>query len=493
MKKFLLGLLSVTAFGFISCDSHGGTEETYDKSKVNKEYMESVLASMTELDNISDELESTIALLKAELNHLSASDAEKVESAINQLEAKKGLIDDKKSALQEKVEKQLADIESGVTDEISDDIFSDISDVVNDVADVTDIVGELDVEFSNPELTSKLDSLKEAAGDWTEDSADSLENNQNINNDQAPQVAVKKVSKITISDGESVIVAEYKYDAEGRLNTLDVTGGESKYSYFYNYDRVGRIQVEIGDDFEVFEKMVFRLDSKNRVVEVLEKGESSVIEIEYDQKSGYTQSIDFGNGVSYQFEYSNGMVTEWKYVNNNYGGGGADTLPIPSDWFAHKYPNGKINIDLNMQLFNAECAYPVPFMLNTGKFGDYLVERRMISFKVNDSVPTDRLATTDNPDYTFTETVEYSEVMATDDDWNVITYEFDSEGCPVKMTNQVSIQHYSKTCTYRAGDIEFRDEETGYTLYRIELVSESEPVKGKLTTRSEITTIEYLR
>lgn len=338
----------------------------------------------------------------------------------------------------------------------------------------------VETDKANYVLRSHLLSMP--AVDWIDDKGTGQEGSADV----------KKVSRITITDRDYVTVADYFYDEKGRLNTIDITEDGSNYSMWYNYDKAGMIAIEIGDDFNIYEKIILKLDSENRVAEMLMEGEDSGIKVWYCPETGYTESIDYGNGVSYMFKYSNGMVTEWQYINENYEGG-TDALPVSSDWFAHKYPNDKINLDLNMQLFNAEFAYPVPFVQNSGKFGEYLVEKRMMNFKPTPGIPEMHGEITTDKDYVKVEIFEYMEVIGGDEDWNDVTYEFDDDGCPVEILNEVKCQKYSKTVTYKAGDILWTDEDAGVNYYSVVLDNESDPVKGEIVTYAETTVLQYLQ
>lgn len=351
---------------------------------------------------------------------------------------------------------------------------------------VTDDAGKtctVETDKANAVLRSHLLSMP--AVDWIDD--------KNNETDQEVIDNVKKVSRITITNENSVIVADYLYDENGRIDTIDITEDGDNYSMYYDYDNSGMITIEIRDDFNIYERMILQLDSENRVVEMLMEGDDSGLKVGYYPGTGYTESIDYGNGVTYMFKYSNGMVTEWQYVNENYEDG-TDTIPVSSDWFAHKYPNDKINLDLNMQLFNSSFAYPVPFVQNSGKFGEYLVEKRFSFFAATPpDIPVNRGDCTTDPDYLETEMVEYMEVIGGDDEWNVVTYEFDNDGCPVEIINEMRCQKYSKMVTYKAGDILWTDEDAGVNYYSIVLDNQSDPVKGEIVTFAETTVLQYLQ
>lgn len=337
----------------------------------------------------------------------------------------------------------------------------------------------VETDKANTVLRSSI--LNMPAVDWIDDNG----------TDQEGTANVKKVSRITITNKDYVTVADYFYDEKGRLNAIDITEDNSKYSMSYNYDKAGMIAIEIGDDFNTYEKIILKLDSENRVAEKLMEGEDSGIKLWYYPETGYVENIDYGNGVSYMFNYSNGMVSEWQYDNENYEGG-TGTILVSSDWFAHKYPNDKINLDLNMQLFNSDFAYPVPFVPNSGRFGEYLVEKRMMTFTFDPQIPIRHEITTDQ-DYFEVEIFEYMEVIGDDEDWNDITYEFDDDGCPVKILNEVKCQKYSKTVTYKAGELLYTDEDTGVNYYLVVLDNESDPVKEEIVTYTETTALQYLQ
>lgn len=334
----------------------------------------------------------------------------------------------------------------------------------------------VETDKANTVLRSHILSMP--AVDWIDDNG----------TDQEGTANVKKVSRITITNKDYVTVADYFYDEKGRLNAIDITEDNSKYSMSYNYDKAGMIAIEIGDDFNTYEKIILKLDSENRVAEMLMEGEDSGIKVWYYPETGYVENIDYGNGVSHMFNYSNGMVSEWQYDNKNYEGG-AGTILVSSDWFAHKYPNDKINLDLNMQLFNYDLAYPVPFVPNFGRFGEYLVEKRVAAFPSDPQIPIRYEQTTD-PDYFEVEIFEYMEVIG-DEDWNDITYEFDDDGCPVKILNEMKFQKYSKTVTYKAGELLYTDEDTGVNYYLVVLDNESDSVKKEIVTYTETTALQY--
>jgi hypothetical protein len=85
------------------------------------------------------------------------------------------------------------------------------------------------------------------------------------------------------------------------------------------------------------------------------------------------------------------------------------------------------------------------------------------------------------------------EVIGGDEDWNDVTYEFDDDGCPVEILNEVKCQKYSKTVTYKAGDILWTDEDAGVNYYSVVLDNESDPVKGEIVTYAETTVLQYLQ
>lgn len=252
------------------------------------------------------------------------------------------------------------------------------------------------------------------------------------NSDQIEE-KVKKVSKITITKEDGIIVATYLYDNEGRLSRINIDENGYKQYIGYNYDQPDIIQAQYGDNLMVLSESIYILDSKDRIVRKYENGET-IFDIEYNS-DGFVSSISW-NDFSETFTFSNGILSQT--TSTELEGVRQRSL---DGWFKNKYPNNKINIDLNQPIFL--YGFAVPTLVNIGRFGDYLVEKRDDDSRTIRIISTSSVSHTNNPDYTETATEEYIEPI-NDNTTSDVRYEFDSDGCSVKMISEISYQKYTQ-------------------------------------------------
>lgn len=300
------------------------------------------------------------------------------------------------------------------------------------------------------------------------------------NIDDNSQIEVKRVSKITITKEDGITVATYLYDNEGRLSRISINKNGNKYYIGYNYDQIGIIQVQYSDNLTILSESTYILDSKDRIVRKYENGET-FFDIEYNS-DGFVNSISW-NDFSKTFTFSNGILSQITST-------GLDVVSQQSleGWFKNKYPNNKINIDLNQTTFLSDFDVDIPTLVNIGRFGDYLVEKRHDASRRIGIIPMRSVSHTNNPDHTETAIAEYVEPingnMTAD-----VRYEFDNDGCPIKIISEISYQKYTQEIIYGAGDM--IDGKEG--MYEIVKISESDPVKVGTVTYTTTTEIEYLQ
>ena len=134
--------------------------------------------------------------------------------------------------------------------------------------------------------------------------------------------------------------------------------------------------------------------------------------------------------------YTNGCLTEVTW--DKYGEEDDDSMVYDSNtYYPHKYPNNRTNVDFNMFLINGEPKLEgdiVSLLVSLrmcGKFGDACVE---IGGGGIEEYFNSMIQYVNDPNYV--EHVSYSSEKINGGVWNTV-YEFDADGCPVKISYDV--------------------------------------------------------
>ena len=143
-----------------------------------------------------------------------------------------------------------------------------------------------------------------------------------------------------------------------------------------------------------------------------------------------SHSKDEGKTSSTGFMYTDGLLSA---VTD----GGDDVMPLDIErYFPHRYPNDKINVDMNMFLINGG---PQHYSLDAtlislrmcGKWSDCYIE--IGGGGIESDFVSESEYTTD-PNYN--EHVLTTRTKTNDGYWNAV-YEFDADGCPVRISYDV--------------------------------------------------------
>ena len=487
MRTFIKTCLAMAVCGILfACDGGSAYDPVAEK---NKQDVAALSNQLTDLEKVVDDLKATIDMLKQELAAMGSNSAaaQSVKELIEQLTAK-----------QENVEEFMADvqskIEAGEITSITDEVAQGLDAVITDVLEVGEAVGELDVEFSNPALNEKLESLQESLDSWVEDADKAAHGfGQPEKEDSSTSQKVKKVKKIQTKDEyyDYTMTVAFEYDAAGRITRLKESWNEGGYSgdyqYVFDYNTLRKIYIADEDGYEY----ALTLDSKDRVTKlVYAKDDIYTYAYDSDGNLKYIHDDMIDASVRFDFSYMNGALKAMAY-DIDYGSDyqSSSTLDA-SSWFSHKYPSNTINMDLNLYLLGLDADSFCYFGPNYGKVGDYFIEVCLSPYAgeipMDPGMPGDW---TDDPNYYETETRTWSQVEQ-EGDTLPLTYTFDSDKCPTQVKASVTVQLYEYTITRTAGQVveQFED---GTTYYEV-VTTTSNPVPvGNPETCNRITDITY--
>lgn len=255
----------------------------------------------------------------------------------------------------------------------------------------------------------------------------------------------------TIDDYNSAhYTLTYRYDDQNRVVRLEeVCEGEESYEIWHTFDYtiVNNVTVTSsyksgGDDSKGDETYDVTLQN-GRATQALLQGEYDPWDIykltfSYNN-AGYLSRIDHSNeyaedGVN--FLYTDGLFTGMTW--GEYGEEDDDSMVYDvNTYYPHRYPNNKTNVDFNMFLHNGEPELDgdiVSLLVSLrmcGNFGDACIEIGGGGVE-HDFVSQPEYVS--DPDYC--EHVSYTREKLSDSLYPAI-YEFDSDGCPSKISYDV--------------------------------------------------------
>ena len=229
--------------------------------------------------------------------------------------------------------------------------------------------------------------------------------------------------------------AEVFYDSYGRVSSIVDTGeGKSDGQFEIEYNSDGR-----------HDKVSF------------EYSESSTYELEFNYSNGYLYSIKDG-WLGDDESYSTSVYDESRLVPN-------------------RYPSSKLNVDINMLQIFYIPEEPYIAMTHLGLCGEgftgpYLYEELNTEIFGSNfiSFGGDYYGETMDQDYLeHRETFEYAKKEGS---VSKLSYEFDSDGCPVRYTASIPVEKYLVEYDLVAGSVisewyEYIDEEVLVKLYEI--------------------------
>ena len=304
------------------------------------------------------------------------------------------------------------------------------------------------------------------------------------NDDKNEPIAVLKyIDKVTIKsldyyDDLSIYDIKHQYDEQNRIVvvTKEWSDGEERSlrhcSFEYSAD--GNVNMTIvrslpytADD--ILDKAVATMGKNGLVksIDILDNysgtGESeATMNIEYNDNGYITslQEIYHSDNFSYTtpFEYADGCLAK------------IDNVSVPSYYFANRYENDKINIDINNFLlngYNIDVLSMFMYARMCGSMGDYIIEDavsgELYSMVADANVPVS------DPNYSrLVEYYTYKKINEFVD----TEYIFDEEGCPVKLNVKHKYQQYKNEYTLKAGNVIFNKEGVNY--YEIVKTTEKE-------------------
>ena len=260
----------------------------------------------------------------------------------------------------------------------------------------------------------------------------------------------------TVDEYESMhYTLTYRYDDQNRVVRIEEINDDADESYnsyeiWHNLDYTIVDNVTVtstyksgGDDSSKDETYDVTLQD-GRAVQALLKGDHDDYEtykhtFSYDNAGYLVRMVDYSEEYGQEgvnLAYTDGYLTEVTW--DEYGEEDDDSMVYDADtYYPHKYPNDKTNVDFNMFLFNGDPELEgdiVSLLVSLrmcGKFGDACVEIGGGGIEEHFNSPIQYV---NDPNYV--EHVSYSREKINDGVWNAV-YEFDADGCPVKISYDV--------------------------------------------------------
>ncbi|MBR5476193.1 MAG: BACON domain-containing protein [Bacteroidaceae bacterium] len=324
--------------------------------------------------------------------------------------------------------------------------------------------------------------------------------NSNITEDEEEKesvVVVKYIDKLTIKsfdcyDDLYVYDIDHQYDDRNRIVGVTMEwndGEEHKLRHCsFDYPTVGAVNMTIvnalpATNDDILDKAVAVIDNNGLVksIDILDNysgagGSEATMNLGYDSNGYITslQEIYYSDNFIYTtpFEYAGGCLTK------------IDNVPVPSYYFANRYENDKINVDINNFLLNGYNINVLSMFMYArmcGSMGDYIIEdavsSELYSMSVEANIPVS------NPNYL--KHVEYYSYKKINDFVDT-DYIFDEEGCPVKLNVKHKYQKYKYEYDLKAGNVIYS--KNGVNYYEIVKT----PEKETMTDVVKDTYIEYI-
>ena len=247
----------------------------------------------------------------------------------------------------------------------------------------------------------------------------------------------------------------YRYDDQNRVVRIEEINDDEDESYnsyeiWHNLDYTIVDNVTVtstyksgGDDSTKDETYDVTVQN-GKAVEALLKGEHDGYEtykhtFSYDNAGYLVRMVDYSEEYGQEgvnIAYTNGCLTEVTW--DEYEEEDDDSMVYDSNtYYPHKYPNNRTNVDFNMFLINGEPKLEgdiVSLLVSLrmcGKFGDACVE---IGGGGIEEYFNSKIQYVNDPNYV--EHVSYSSEKINGGVWNTV-YEFDADGCPVKISYDV--------------------------------------------------------
>ena len=304
------------------------------------------------------------------------------------------------------------------------------------------------------------------------------------NDDKNDTIAVLKyIDKLTIKsldyyDDLSVYNVNHQYDEQDRIVgvTMEWNDGEEDRLRHcsFEYTANGNVNMTTAEAFpytadDISDKAVAVMDKNGLVksIDILDNysgagGSEATMNLGYDSNGHITslQEIYYSDNFIYTtpFEYADGCLAA------------IDNAPVPSYYFANRYENDKINVDINNFLLNGYNINVLSMFMYArmcGSLGDYIIEDavsgELYSMVADANVPVS------DPNYS--RPVEYytykkiNEFVDTE-------YIFDEEGCPVKLNVKHKYQQYKNEYTLKAGNVIYN--KNGVNYYEVVKTPEKE-------------------
>ena len=286
-------------------------------------------------------------------------------------------------------------------------------------------------------------------------------------NVQAPEYR-KYVSKLewdyTDYDGEvEKDVLTFEYDDKDRVvrmvNDYDDDYDSYNVRWSFNYSIAGEIEMTRvkTDEYETTSNiLVATLDDSGRVSRCAEADDTynDYVRFTYND-GGYLSGIGYVDGLDNEEDgvklyYTDGLLSGISEFDND-GEYELEELPY-STMYANRYPNDRINVDLNVFIMEGEFWLEDEFMWLPirlcGKFSDCLMETGGAYGQMK-AAEMWREYTTPN----VTIPVKYTTVeLEEQEDGPEIVWTFDDDGCPLTATETLNWQEYDVTYDIVVGD-----------------------------------------
>lgn len=288
----------------------------------------------------------------------------------------------------------------------------------------------------------------------------------------------KYVSKLewdyTHYDGdEEKDVLTFEYDEMNRVVRMvnDYRDGYDSYNvrWSFNYSIAGEIEMTRvkTDEYETVSNILLAtLDDSGRVSRFKsvddgdDEGYDEYGRFEYNSQ-GYLTGVIWGDGTESGYEeegvklfYTDGLLSATQEWDNSpeYSECEREEMPNFTTMYANRYPNDKINIDLNPFIMEGEFYLEDDFMWFParlcGKFSDCLMEIGGVYGKAE---AVDRWNEYTTPNVTIP--VKYTTVMLEEPEGGQqIAWTFDDEDCPLTATETFNYQEYEVTYDIVVGD-----------------------------------------